>query len=705
MSLFSPVLAPIKFLLHQGAWFVLILSLGFTMGGIAIYYFDAADTLDLERHPLKETSVIYDRTGTTILYQIHGEENRHVIDHEAMPESVRYATVAAEDAHFFSHPGIDVLAILRAGIANVRRGEINQGASTITQQLARALFLTREKTWVRKAREVILAIKIERQLSKDEILDLYLNAVPYGSNAYGIEAAAQTFFGKTTSSLTLDESAILAALPNAPSLFSPYGSSTAELIKRKDAILARMYTLGFITRDEYETARATKTLEKVIPLERRIVAPHFTFAVIERLESLYGRKRLETEGLRVITTIDLELQTRAEETIRRGAEKNKPAQASNAALVVVDPTTGEVLAMVGSRGYFDTAIDGQVNVAIEKRQPGSTFKPFAYATAFTEGFEPETPIYDVPINFGPDGSGSDYIPQDYDGKFRGRLTMREALAQSLNIPAVSTLYLAGIQDTINTATRLGITTLTDPKRYGLALVLGGAEVRLIDITSAFGVFGQEGRRVPTDVIKTVIDRDNKALYYRQDPEDVLAPEVARKINSILSDNTARTPTFGPRSPLAFPKGTVVAAKTGTTQNFRDAWTIGYTPHIALGIWVGNNDNTPMRPGSDGIYVAAPIWRDYMDFLLTKYPETGFTDYVHKTPDTLQDFGTGEFKTVYINKNTGKEISESKAKKKRAKDIETRIVAGGTTFSYTNKDGDLNFAPATLEDLRRIYFPN
>lgn len=701
MNLFSPF----TFLIRQSAWLILILSLGFTLGGLSIYYFDAADSLNIDKHPLKETTTLYDRTGKTILYQIHGEENRRVIDHEAMPETVRFATVAAEDAHFYSHPGIDVIAILRASIANLQQGEIDQGASTITQQLARALFLTREKTWVRKAREAILAIKIERQLSKEEILDLYLNAVPYGSNAYGIEAAAQTFFGKTTTELSLDESAVLAALPNAPTFLSPYGKNTRELIEKKNHILARMLELDFISAEAYKEARDTKTLDKIIPLERKIIAPHFTFFIIKRLEDLYGRKRLEEGGLHVTTTIDLDLQQKAEEVVAQGVLKNKNANASNAALVTVDPINGEILAMVGSRNYFDTAIDGQVNVALEQRQPGSTFKPFAYATAFAEGFEPETPIYDVPINFGPDGSGHDYIPNNYDGKFRGRMTMREALAQSLNIPAVSTLFLAGIQDTINTATNMGITTLTDPQRYGLALVLGGAEVKLLDITSAFGVFGQEGKRAPADGILSIMNRDGKSLYFRPTSEQVLDTEVSQKINSILSDNAARTPTFGPRSPLAFPSGTVVAAKTGTTQNFRDAWTIGYTNHIALGVWVGNNDNTPMKPGSDGIYVAAPLWREFMDLLLKRYPETGFTDYIHRQPDTLPRFGSTEAKTIYINKNTGKEISESKAKKKRASDVEVRIIDGGTTLSYTREDGSLNFTPATLEDLRRIYFPN
>ncbi len=485
----------LRWFARQTTWVILIFSIALIVGGLSIYYFDAAETLDLDAHPLKETTVIYDRTGKEILYEIHGEENRRVIDHAAIPEPVRLATVAAEDAHFFTHPGIDPMAILRAAMVNVRNQGISQGASTITQQLARALFLTREKTWVRKAREIMLAIKIEKSLSKDEILDLYLNTVPYGSNAYGIEAAAGTFFGKRAAALTLDEAALIAALPNAPTLYSPYGKNQKSLIARKELILQKMRELGFISDTELESALAKRTLETVRPLERKIQAPHFVFFILDQLRKNYGQAALETEGYEVFTSIDLELQKEAEQIVADGVKKNLARGASNGALVAITPNNGEILAMVGSRDYFDTAIDGQVNVAIEKRQPGSTFKPFAYATAFTKGFTPKTRIYDVPINFGPDGTGTEYIPSNYDGHFRGLITMREALSQSLNIPAVSTLYLAGIPDTIALATALGITTLTEPSRYGLALVLGGAEVKLIDLVSAFGVFGQEGKRV------------------------------------------------------------------------------------------------------------------------------------------------------------------------------------------------------------------
>jgi membrane peptidoglycan carboxypeptidase len=282
-----------RWMARQAAWVVLIVSLGLIVGGFSIYYFDASETLDLAAHPLKETTILYDRTGTTVLYEIHGEENRRIIEHEAIPQSVRYAAVAAEDAHFFTHPGVDLFAIARAALVNLRHQGIEQGASTITQQLARALFLTREKTWVRKVREIILAIKIEKSLSKEEILDLYLNTVPYGSNAYGIEAAARTFFGKPAATLTLDEAALLAALPNAPTLLSPHGKNQKELVGKKDAVLRKMRELGFITTEDAERAIAAKTLERITPLERRIIAPHFVFSVIETLEERYGREMLE----------------------------------------------------------------------------------------------------------------------------------------------------------------------------------------------------------------------------------------------------------------------------------------------------------------------------------------------------------------------------------------------------------------------------
>ncbi len=701
-----------RWIMRQTSWFILILTLGLIVGGFSIYYFDASETLNLDEHPLNETTVIYDRTGTKILYQLYGEENRRIIGHTDIPEAVRLATVASEDAHFFTHPGIDLVAIFRAAIINVRNQGISQGASTITQQLARALFLNREKTWVRKIREVILAIKIEKSLSKDEILDLYLNTVPYGSNAYGIEAAAQTFFGKRARDLTLDEAALISALPNAPTLYSPYGKNTSGLMARKESILRKMHELKSITLAEMNAALAAQTLDRIVPLERKIQAPHFVFYILDQLKKEYGLETLKTQGYAVYTSLDLDLQKKAEVIVADGVKKNLARGASNGALVAITPKNGEILALVGSRDYFDTQIDGQVNVAIEKRQPGSTFKPFAYATAFTKGFAPETRIYDVPINFGPDGTGADYIPSNYDGRFRGLITMRAALSQSLNIPAVSTLYLAGLPDTIALATALGITTLTEPSRYGLALVLGGAEVKLIDLTSAFGVFGQEGKRVLTDGLLRVVDREGRDLYKRSiNPDTVLSSNVARQINSILSDNVARTPVFGSSSPIAFPAGTGVAAKTGTTQNFRDAWTVGYTNTVALGVWTGNNDNTAMEEGADGIYTAAPIWRAMMDTLLVSYPATPFTPYTYGSSDdgatVPSDVVGGEPKTVYYDKKSGRKISAEKARKKRASEVEVRIVDGEKTFRYSKVKGtgELLFQPSTAADLLKIYYPN
>lgn len=654
-----------------------LVTAGIAIGCIAIYLFGIPDISAIRDYPWKLPSGIYDRSGEVELYRLYDEENRTLVKHDDIPDTLRLATIASEDAHFYTHKGVDPPAILRALLANLQSGEIEQGGSTITQQLARALFLTNERNLGRKIREALLAIKIERTIPKDEILDLYLNTVPYGANTYGAEAAAQMFFQKHASELSLDESALLAALPNAPTYFSPYRDHLRELKERQHGILEKMYALGFISEDELSDALDTDTLVEVTPREEKIIAPHFVFAVIEELKKQYSEAELRTKGLKIITTIDLDLQKAAEKSVHEGAKKNLARGAENAALVAIDAKTGEVLAMVGSRDYFDRTIDGQVNVTMEKRQPGSAFKPFAYATAFEKGYQPETPIYDTQINFGPDGSGRDYIPQNYDGKFHGLLTMRQALAMSLNVPAVQTLRLAGVSDTIATATSMGITTLTDPKRYGLSLVLGGAEVRPLDMANAFSVFGQEGYAHPTTGIAQVLDRSGKEIPFHEPREkkQVLDTEVARKINSILSDNAARTPIFGPNSPLAFPAGVTVAAKTGTTQNFRDAWTVGYTPSIAVAVWAGNNDNRPMHQGADGVFVAAPIWRDFMNVALKQFPKTGFIAYQSEATKKDLPLPAVPAKTIYIDKKTGREISEEKARKMKKGRVEKYTTGG------------------------------
>ncbi len=662
-------------ILKESSWLALIITLGILCGGSAIFLVGLPSLDHIHDLPHDRTSILYDRTGTQELYRLYGEENRVVISHENIPDIVRQATIAAEDRNFYTHPGVDVPSLFRALTKNLQSGSIRQGGSTITQQVARALYLTREKTFSRKLKEIILALKIERTLTKDEILDLYLNTVPYGSNAYGVETASNIYFNKSAADVTLEEAALLAALPSAPSALSPYGSRKNDLIIRKRRILIAMHDLGYITTDAFKQADSVDLLANIQPKQDPIRAPHFVFFVIDELRKTYDEHMLRTAGLHITTSLDLHLQSSAEQAVADGAKRNAARHASNAALVATDPRTGEILAMVGSKNYFDTAIDGNVNVTLSKRQPGSSFKPFTYATAFSQGYEPETKIYDMPINFGPDGSGANYIPRNYDGKFHGLITMRQALAMSLNVPAVETLALAGISATIDTATRLGITTLTEPKRYGLSLTLGGAEVRPLDMARAFGVFGQEGIAHETLPIRSIVDSRGQRIFEASPSEGkrVLDTEVTRKINSILSDNAARTPIFGPNSPIAFPPGSAVAAKTGTSQDFNDAWTVGYTPFISIAVWVGNNNHSPMTAGSDGIFVAAPIWRSFLDASGFNNPGIAFTMYkpsstsshspVHPPGLTI---ASSEKRTTYLDTKTGREISPSEAKKMKKK---------------------------------------
>lgn len=602
-----------------------MITAGVLIASFFIYKYKTPSVEELSKPKFPETSVIYDRTGQVMLYQIHGEENRKILLHSEIPDTIRVATIYAEDKSFYKHFGIDLFSIIRALKTNIERKGVFQGGSTITQQLARNIYLTREKTLWRKFMEALIAIKIEKNFTKDEILDLYLNEVPYGSNAYGIESASQTFFKKDASKLTFPEAILLASLPKAPTYYSPYGNHTVRLVDRYKEILKEMEKSGAVSSEEMAKANDTDILGRIAPFSAPIRAPHFVFYVIENLEKEYGREFLEKGGLKVITTLDMDLERAAEKSISEGAIKNISSGASNAALVALDPKTGEILAMVGSKDYFDKSQDGQVNVTISQRQPGSSFKPIVYATAFEQGYQPETLVTDAPTDFGPDGGGQDYIPRNYDGKFHGILPMRKTLAMSLNIPAIKTLRAVGIDNAISMAHRLGITTLNDRERYGLSLAIGGAEVSPLDLTGAFSVFANDGVKSDVHAIREIRDKNDNDHIFEIKKEGVLNPQVARKINSILSDNEARTPIFGPRSPLYIP-GKVVAAKTGTSQEFRDAWTVGYTPSLAVGVWAGNNDSHPMAPGADGIFVAAPIWRSFMDQALNHYPSGSFISY-------------------------------------------------------------------------------
>jgi len=577
---------------------------------------------------IPESTKIFDRSGEHLLYDVHGEEKRTIVSINDIPKSVQAATIALEDQDFYSHHGIKLSSILRAVFKDVARGGAAQGGSTITQQFVKNSLLSDEKTFIRKIKEVILSLEIEQKFGKDEILGMYLNEIPYGSNAYGIEAAAQTFFGKSAKDLSLDEAAVLASLPNAPTYYSPYGSHTENLIARKNRSLQQMAKLGYITQEEAEAAVAEKTLDKVQSQKDIIAAPHFVMYVKDYLSQKYGENAIESMGLKVYTTLDWDKQSQAQQIVHDQAiENQKKWKAENAALVAMDPKTGQILTMVGSRDYFDKSIDGQVNVAIRERQPGSSFKPYVYLDAFTKGYNPETILYNTETNFSTN-DGKDYKPQNYDGKFHGPMPMKEALAQSLNIPAVKTLYLVGAKDAVTFAKNLGITSLNDPNRYGLSLVLGGGEITLLDHVNAYSTLAQGGvKRDKTAILRIEDSKGSVLEEYRDSPgERVVDEKYVAMLDHIMSTNDYRAPVFGTNNPLRF-DNRPVAAKTGTTNEFNDGWTVGFTPQLAVGVWAGNNKgNSPMATGADGINVAAPIFRKFMDYALQNQSIEKFPEY-------------------------------------------------------------------------------
>ncbi len=576
---------------------------------------DLPDPNRISERSVAQSTRIYARDGKTLLYQIHGDERRTVVELSDIAPDVVNATIAIEDKDFRKHQGFSLTGIVRALWRDLTTGS-SQGGSTITQQFVKNAILTREKKLTRKVRELVLAYQIERRFTKDQILKLYFNEIPYGSNAYGVEAAAETYFGKPAKNLTLAEAAILAALPQAPTFYSPYGNHTDKLLGRSHYILDIMVEQGYIAKDQAEAAKGVDVLSSVKPKRETIVAPHFVFFVRELLTQKYGEKTVEREGLKVTTTLDIDKQLAAEEAINEQAETNeKRYQAKNAALVALDPKTGQVLAMVGSRDYFDASIDGNVNVALTLQQPGSSIKPIVYATAFSRGFTPETIIFDLETRFKLAGA-PDYVPHNYNGKTSGPLPMRKTLAGSLNIPAVKTLYLAGVDRVIDQAQKMGYTTWSDRSRLGLSLVLGGADVTLLEHTAAFGSLAAEGMLHPTTPILKIEDKAGKVLEeFKNQETRVLDENVARTVTDVLSDNGARSFIFGSRSKLILPDRPV-AAKTGTTQEFRDGWTLGYTPSLAAGVWIGNSKNEKMKAGADGVVVAAPIWNSFMRKALT-----------------------------------------------------------------------------------------
>lgn len=615
----------------------------------------------LTERTISQTTKIYDRTGEHLLYEIFGNENRTLkkiqkgfcgddknieTDLNGIPLFALQATIAAEDRKFCEHGGFDLKGIARAFIQNLFGKRV--GGSTLTQQLVKNAILSNEKTITRKVKELILSVELERRYSKDEILQIYFNEIPYGSTYYGIEAAAQNLFNKSANQLTLAEAATLAALPKAP---TTYLNDPDRLLARRNYILNEMKDLEFISDEQLESALQEKT-----PVQIRLVnieAPHFVLYVKEQLEKKYGQQIVESGGLKVITTLNYDYQKIAEEEVKKHVEEKGPSlKFNNAALVATDPKNGQILSMVGSKNYFDDTIDGQVNVATRLRQPGSSFKPIVYAKAFEKGYTPNTVVWDVVTDF-PTVTGT-YTPHNYDLKERGPVRLRDALQLSLNIPAVKMIYMVGLDEALDFATSLGYSSFSDHSAFGLSLVLGGGEVKLLEHVNAYATFANEGIKYDPVSILKIEDSDGEILdeWKSKNGKRVVDGNVARTISHVLSDNEARAPVFGLNSPLSL-GDRPVAAKTGTTNNNRDAWLLGYAPSIAVGVWAGNNNNTEMTKSAGGFSAAGPIWNAFMKRALEKTPIETFTPPTIKQTGKQMLDGQLSAKTVVVDKISGK----------------------------------------------------
>jgi len=650
---------------------------------------------------------IYDKTGKILLYDIHKDIKRTDIPSSAMGINIKNATVAIEDSEFYNHSGIRVTSIVRAVLSNLFHIGIGGGGSTITQQLVKNTLLTQKVSYVRKIKEWFLAIKIDNSMPKEKILEYYLNEAPYGGTIYGIEEASKTYFDKNAIDLTLAEAAYLAAIPQSPTTLSPYGKNKAKLDTRKNLVLSRMLDLKFITEAEYNLAK-NEVVNFIPQATGGIRAPHFVFFIKDYLEKKYGNDLVEKGGLKVITTLDYDLQAKGEQIVKEGALVNEQAwEGKNASLVAIDPKTGQILTMVGSRDYFDKEIDGNFNVTTAMRQPGSSFKPFIYATAFNKGFTPDTVLFDLPTEFQttcdalgkalPGHNQEDcYMPDNYDGKFRGPMSLRNALAQSINLVAVKLFYLAGLPESLKTAEDMGVSSLKDINQYGLTLVIGGGEVSLLDMTSAYGVFANDGIRNPYTGILKVEDSNGKILEeFKQNPQEVLPKNTALTISNVLSDETARIPTFGSHSSLYIP-GKDVAVKTGTTNNNKDAWTVGYSPSVVVGVWAGNNDNVPMKKG--GAAVAGPIWNKFINEALKILPDEKFekpnleTDPKIVKP-SLRGFWQGN-ENFFIDRISGKLATENTPKETTVEKVITNVHS---ILYWVNKRDILGPVPTNPEN--------
>lgn len=599
-------------------YFGILVALLIVLVGFLSYYYILKDLPSPTRlnNPtaIPESSQIFDRNGK-LLYTVYSDKNRTQIPLKEIPKNVQDATIAIEDKDFYKHGAIDVRGITRALVSNIS-GKPIQGGSTLTQQLIKSSLLTPERSVKRKVKEVVLAFITEVLYSKSQILEMYLNQIPYGGTAYGIEAAAKTFFGKSAKDLTLAEAALLAGLPQSPTLYSPFGSHPEYAKERQELVLSQMREQGYISQKEEENAKKEKLVYKNV--SNNILAPHFVLYIKDLMEKKYGKKFTDEGGFKVKTTLDSSIQEFAELAVATEVGKLRFARVSNGAAVVTNPANGDILAMVGSKDYFDSSIDGNVNIALALRQPGSSIKPINYAVGLLNGYSAATVFVDKEICF-PQSAGAAYCPKNYDGKFHGAVTMRESLASSLNIPAVKMLKLNTVEVMMATASAMGINTFTDPQRYGLSLTLGGGEVTMLDMTTSFGVFANKGYRVDLNPILEVTDNRGKILEKKKNEsmifgKRVLPESVTFIISDILADNGARALAFGTNSVLNLP-GQYVSVKTGTTNDYRDNWTIGYTPEYVVTTWVGNNDNTPMGAVVSGVTGASPIWHEIMEFLL------------------------------------------------------------------------------------------
>lgn len=630
-----------------------------------------ANLTSQENYPV--STQIFDRNGK-LLYEIYAEENRIPVTLDQLSPHMTQATLAIEDKNFYQHFGLDLAGISRALLNNLRRSDSTQGGSTITQQLVKTALLSSEKTFDRKAKEALLSIVTEILYSKDQILEMYLNYISYGGTAVGVEAAANRYFNKNAKDLSLAEASFLAGLPQAPSSYSPYGSTPELGLARQKEVLRRMVEEKYISQEEANQALAEKLTFAIKKTD--IAAPHFVFYVKDLLYQKYGEKTVETGGLRVTTSLDLDLQEVAQATVAAEVATLERLRVNNGAALITKPNTGEILAMVGSKDYFDTQEDGQVNVTLRPRQPGSSIKPIMYATTFQEKtLGPGSMLLDVPTCFKMAGT-RDYCPKNYTGGFSGPVTVRQALGSSLNIPAVKAVATVGVETFIKQATAMGITTWKDPKNYGLSIALGGGDVRMIDLAVAFGVLANQGVKVPLHPILQVSNYQGEILE-QYDPEsskadlsyltdndlEISQGELERVmeraptylVSNIMQDNLARTPAFGSNSQLVI-KDKVVAAKTGTTNDLKDNWTIGFTPEYLVVTWVGNNDSQSMSYLASGITGAAPIWHDLMAYVLREenpiWPEKP-ADVLRAavcTTGTPADFGLGQPNPHFIAAN-------------------------------------------------------